>query len=209
MRLPLTLLAGTFATLLMGACGSGSDADSTSSAEAVVRRPADQEALTIGQWRVRLTVRPSRIGPIVFAARNLASAKRTNSDPWIEHDLLFRNTGNRPVTFADTRSSEFIGRPGKPQLLAADEGCGYARNSPTAPARAGACLTYLDLLTVKPHATVKRSVTLYEGLPGMGQPVPGTYVFRRPVRFQPGSEIPGESEGRSGVVRLTYQLEAR
>lgn len=168
-----------------------------------------QGALTVGRWRLRVSVRPSRLGPVVFATDNLARATPTDSAPWIQHDLVFRNAGDQPVTFADTRSSKFTGEAGHKRLLVAEQGCGYARNSPQAPAKAGACLAYLDLLTVKPHASAKRSVTLFKGLPGMDPLVAGAYVFRRPVRLQPGSRPPDEGEGRSGVVRVVFEIEAR
>jgi hypothetical protein len=152
---------------------------------------------------------PPGWGPIVFAARNLARAKPSNSHPWIVHDLVFRNTGDRPVSFADTRGSEFAGEAGHHRLLVADRGCGCARNSPRAPVRAGVCAAYLDSLVVKPHTSARRSITLFKGLPGMDRLSSGTYVFRREVRFQPGRRQPGEGEGRSRVVRLVYRIASR
>jgi hypothetical protein len=209
MRYAVAVLAGIFLILFVAGCGSGSDQDADSAGKAVDEARTTPEALTLGRWRVRVTVRPSRLGPIAFAAKNLAPTKRTNSHPWIEHDLVFRNTGDRPVTFDDTRSSTFIGKAGHARLLAADEGCGYALNYPGAPATAGSCAAYLDLLTVKPHTSAKRSVTVFEGLRGMDPLVAGTYVFRRPVRFQFGGQLPSDGEGRSGVVRLVYEVESR
>ena len=216
MRSLVTALAGALVALLVTAYGSGSDHDADVPSPAVSTAGAAQVALTTGRWRVRVAVRPSRLGPILFAARNLARAQATNSDPWmptnsdtwIRHDLDFRNTGDQPVTFADTRSSTFIGETGHRRLLVADEGCGYARKHPRAPVRAGACLLYLDLLTVKPHASAKRSITLFKGLPGMNRLVAGTYVFRRPVRFQPGSRQPGEGR-RAGVIGVVYEIASR
>jgi hypothetical protein len=125
------------------------------------------------------------------------------------HDLVFRNTGDRPVSFADTRSSEFARGSGHHQLLVGDEGCGYALNRPGAPARAGACLAYLDSLVVKPHASARRSITLFKGLPGMNRLSADTYLFRREVRFQPGTRQPGGGEGRWGVIRLAYRIASR
>jgi hypothetical protein len=209
MRYAVAVLAGIFLALFMAGCGSGSGQDADISGKAIDETRAGPEALTVGHWRVRVTVRPSRLGPIGFAAKNLVHAKRTNSHPWIEHDLVFRNTGNRPVTFDDTRSSTFIGEAGHERLLAADEGCGYALNYPGAPAKAGACQAYLDVLTVKPHASATRSITLVRGAPGMDPLVADTYVFRRPVRFQFGGQLPSDGEGRSGVVRLVYEVERR
>jgi hypothetical protein len=202
-------LAGSSMVLLLAACGSGSGPDAEAPAHANPRAAASQVALTTDHWRIQVSARPSRLGPIVFAARNLAGAKPSNSHPWIGHDLVFRNTGDRPVSFADTRGSEFVGEAGRNEILVADQGCGYARNSPRAPATPGACSAYQDPLVVEPHASVRRSITLFKGLPGMDHISSGTDVFRRPVRFQPGRHQPGESEGRSSVVRLVYQIAPR
>jgi hypothetical protein len=195
--------------LLTVGCGSGSGQGADISGKTVDASRAGPEALTVGRWRVRVTVKPSQFGPIGFAAANLARTKRTNSHPWIQHDLVFRNTGDRPVTFDDSRSSTFIGQADRDRLLAADEGCGYALNYPGAPAKAGACQTYLDVLTVRPHASANRSITLVRGAPGMDPLVAGTYVFRRPVRFKLGALPPDAGEGRSGVVRLVYKVKRR
>jgi hypothetical protein len=42
----------------------------------------------------------------------------------------------------------------------------------------------------------------------MDRLVAGTYVFRRPVRFQAGTRQPGEG-GRAGVVRIVYEIASR
>jgi hypothetical protein len=202
------VLAGILVALLLVACGAGSDQEANAPGKPIPAWGA-QEALSVGRWRLGVTVTPSRLGPISFAAKDLARAKRTNSDPWIEHDLVFRNSGDRTVTFADTRSSRFLGEGSDSRVLAADQGCGYALNSRKAPATAGACLSYLDLLRVEPDASAKRSITLFKGLRGMDRLAAGTYVFRRPVRFQFGQRMPGEAEGRSAIVRLVYEVEAR
>jgi hypothetical protein len=208
MRPLVTALAVALATPLIAACGSGSDEDPNVAARAAPPPAAAREPLTAGRWRIRVAVRPSRLGPIVVAARDLVRAKPTSFHPWIQHDLVFRNTGNRPVTFADTRSSKLIGEAAHNRLLVADQGCGYSRDRPQAAVRAGACLAYLDLLTVEPHASAERSITLFKGLPGMDRLVAGTYVFRRLVRFQAGSRQPGEG-GRLGVVRVVYEIASR
>jgi hypothetical protein len=210
MQSPLPVLAGIFAMLFMVACGSsGSGQGSEVPGEAVAGAQIAPKALTVGHWRVRVTVRPARLGPVAFAARNLAPAERGNSHPWIEHDLVLLNTGARAVTFADTRSSAFLGQGSERRLLAADEGCGWAQNSPKASAQAGACQASLEPIGVRPHASAKRSITLFWGLPGMDRLAAGRYVFRRPVRFQLGDRPPGEGAGRSEVLRLVYKVEAR
>jgi hypothetical protein len=205
MRSLPTALAGAFVILLITACGSGADRDADVPSEAASTTGAAHAALAAGRWRIGVAVSPSRLGPIVFAARNLARPKPTSSDPWIQHDLVFRNTGDQPVTFADTRSSKFVGESGHNRLLVADEGCGYSRMHPQAPVRAGACLAYLDLVTVKPHASAERPITLFKELPGMDRLVAGTYVFRRPIRFQAASRQPGGG-GRARVVTVVYEI---
>lgn len=209
MRSSVTVLAGTLVALLVAACGSDSYQDADIRVQPAPGSRAAQQALSIGRWEVGVTVKPSRLGPIVFAARNLVPAKRTGSKPWIRHALVFRNTSDRPVTFADTRSSAFIGDAGQRRLLAADERCGYSLDSPKAPAQAGACHSYLDLLTVKPHTTAERTITLFRALRGMDRLVSGTYVFRHPVRFQFRNRMPDEREGRSGILRLAYEVQVR
>jgi hypothetical protein len=210
MQSSLPVLAGILAMLFMVACGSsGSGQGSDVPGEALPSARVAPKALTVGRWRVRVTVNPSRLGPIAFAAKNLVRAERGNSHPWIEHDLVFRNTGARAVTFADTRSSAFLGQGTERRLLAADEGCGWAQDSPKAPARAGACRASLELIGVRPHASVKRSITLFWGLPGMNKLEAGRYMFRRPVRFQLGDRPPGKGQGHSEVLNLVYEVEAR
>lgn len=119
----------------------------------------------------------------------------------MQHDLVFRNTSDEPVTFADTRGAKLLGHP--PRLVAGDEGCGWARVTPESGVT-GACLMYLDPFTVRAHATVTRTVTLYKELPGMRRLLPGTYVFSRPVRFRVGTAMPEQGEGTSVVLKLRY-----
>jgi hypothetical protein len=119
--------------------------------------------------------------------------------------VLGNNEGNRPVTFADTRTARRLGPRRKPRLLVADQGCGY---SPVEGRIELACLTYLDIPTIKPHRARTRTVTLWKGLRGMGQLEPGTYVFRKKVHFQVGKRPPAEGAGRTATIRIVYQVEA-
>jgi hypothetical protein len=205
MRSLPTALAGALVILLMTACGPGADRDVAVPPDGAPPTGASQAALTAGSWRIAVAVRPSRLGPIVFAARDLARLKPTSSVPWLQHDVVIRNTGDQLVTFADTRTSKFIGESGHHRLLVADEGCGYSLTHPQAPARAGACRSYLDLLRVKPHASAERTITLFKALPGMDRLVAGTYVFRQPIRFQAAGRQPGGG-GRAGVVTVVYEI---
>jgi hypothetical protein len=154
------------------------------------------------KWNVQVTLSSSSTGPITVEAVGLRRAPRSDAHPWLQHELVFRNAGNRPVTFGDTRRSTFLGTP--PRLLAADRGCGYGIEHAGAPAEPGACLMYLDLLTVPPHGSATRTVTLFKDLPGMTRLVPGTYVFNRLIRFAPGTAIPDVDEGQSVTLKLRY-----
>src|SRR4051794_22153982 len=98
MRFPLMALAGSLTAVLLAACGSGSGQGAEAPAQAASTPPAVQGALTTNHWRVQVSVKPSRLGPLVFGAQHLAHAKPTNSHPWIVHDLVFRNTGDRPIS---------------------------------------------------------------------------------------------------------------
>jgi hypothetical protein len=192
--------------LLLAACDSGPSQKSGNAGSAAADTSLAREPLQVGHWRVRVSVEPHRIGSIAFAVTNVSYNGPSSSDFSIKHDLVFRNTGDRAITFDDTRSSMFLGEGPRKRLLAADEGCGYVLNSPQGVAHAGACRAYRDLLTVGAHKSAARSIHVSNGAPGMDRLVPGTYVFRRPVHFQPGNRPPDENEGRSGIVRLIYHV---
>jgi hypothetical protein len=151
-------------------------------------------------WSLRVAVGTPAVGPITVTALPLRPAAANDAHPWMQHELVFRNDGNRPVTFADTRTSRFLGEV--PRLIAGDEGCGYEQR----PARviAGACEMYLDAFTVPPHAAVTRTVTLFKELPGMKRLVPGTYVFPRPIRFAVGGTAPDAGDGHAAMVKVRY-----
>ena len=121
--------------------------------------------------------------------------------------MIFENRGDRPVQFADTSTSVFIGPSGQRMLLAAEGHCGYASDSKGARIEAGVCLLIEDAFVVEPHASVSRIVTLFKGLPGMKPLTPGTYVFDNLIRFRVGHHIPDVGAGRSVVLRLVYDIE--
>jgi hypothetical protein len=158
---------------------------------------------------VRVTVRPRRLGALVFAVGRFVPAEANEARAWIRHDLVLRNTGDRTVTVADTRRSAFARGPGRRRLLVADAGCGYAIDHPSAPVVAGVCQANLDLISIGPHASARRSVTLFEGLHGMHRLLAGMYVFRRAVRFQVGDVAPAVGQGHAGVLTLVYRVDRR
>jgi hypothetical protein len=187
---------------------TGCDTASPDENAAPARSPGSGHAgasATAGRWKVDVSLRPNRIGPVAFAARNLTRAPSTDSKPWLNHDLVFRNAGESPVKVDDTRSSSFVGQGGRDQLVVADEGCGYGSDGPGDPVEAGVCQLDLDLLTLEPGASEKRSITLFKGLRGMDALVAGRYVFERPVRFL----VKGDREKRSGTLRITYDIATR
>ena len=139
-------------------------------------------------WTLDISIRPTRIGPLQLMVEPAQEAPTNEAEPWIKHDVVFRNMGTRALRFDDTRTSKFLQLKGKARLITADEGCGYGVNSPGAPVKAGACQDYLDAMRVKPRRTEKREVTLSKELKGMDDLIEGTYVFRKEIRFRVGSE---------------------
>jgi hypothetical protein len=155
-------------------------------------------------WTVEVSFESSDLGPITVSVGPMRRVRPNDSRAWVEHDLVFTNRGDRPVTFADSRTAKWLGPGREPVLLAADQGCGYtlyARRIELA------CLTYLDIPTLKPHRARTRTVTLWKGLRGMEPLEPGTYVFRKKVRFQVGKRPPAESAGRTATLRLVYRVD--
>jgi hypothetical protein len=137
----------------------------------------------------------------------MSDARPNDAHPWVKHRLVFKNTGDRRVRFADTRTSAFIGWfRGRPTLLAADEGCGYVPETRESRLEAGGCFAYLDAFELKPQGSTSRTVTLSAGLRGMARLSAGKYVFRREIRFAAGHRIPAEGQGRTAVLRLTYDV---
>ncbi len=152
---------------------------------------------TAGGWHVEISVAPPEISPLAISVSDPRPAEQNDAQPWLQHDLVFENRGDDPVRFDDTRTSVLL----ENALLAADEGCGYGRLSPTSPIEAGACNTYLDNLIVRPGRAETRTVTLFKELDGMAPLTGGSYVFARPIRFRVGSGDVQEAE-----LRITYTI---
>jgi hypothetical protein len=187
------------ACLLVSACGTGPVAGA-SGVPGAARSPADTRT-----WVVHVTVAPSTAGAIEIGAGPVLPAQPNDAHPWMRHEIVFTNAGRRPVTFADTRTSAFLGGRDAPVLLAADQGCGYEKHPSRV--RPGVCLAYLDAFTIEPGASVVRAVTLFEGLPGMRPLAEGAYVFEQPLRFGIGRVAPSAGAGRAVTVTLTYDVE--
>jgi hypothetical protein len=194
------LLLGS--TVLLVGCGAETDRDTLPPERALAARAFDG-------WNIAVSIRPSGVSPVVFSVEAPRAAPRSDSHPWVQHQLVLENTGNRRVQFADTESSAFIGAPGTRRLIAADEGCGYAIQSATAPVEAGVCRLSLDSFDIKPHATKSRKITLFKGLRGMKPLIPGRYTFKKAIRFRIGHRAPAAREGRRVVLQIVYRLTRR
>ncbi|MGH3046711.1 MAG: hypothetical protein ACRDNC_06875 [Gaiellaceae bacterium] len=153
-------------------------------------------------WTVQVSVEPSDLGRIVVSVARVRRVQERDRRVWLQHDLVFENTSDRRITFAETRTAAVLGPPGRPMLVASDQACGYYRIKPLR----GACLLYLDFPTVRPHGSVSRTVTLWKGLPGMRPLAAGAYVFRKPLRFQVGREVPAKGSGRTVTIELVYRV---
>jgi hypothetical protein len=194
------LLLGTI--MLVLGCSGGSDPD-TSPHERL------RSARAIDGWQIKVSARPSIVSPIVLSVGPARAAPQNDAHPWVQHELILENRGNRLFQFADTDSSAFIGAPGTQRLIAADEGCGYSPQTVTSPIEARVCTLSLDVFAIKPHARVSRTITLFKGLRGMEPLTPGTYTFKRVIRFRAGRKAPAAHEGRGSVINIRYRLTRR
>jgi hypothetical protein len=154
-------------------------------------------------WNVGIGWGFSASGPLQIGVTGLwTTAPENDAHPWIRHKIVLKNTGAETLHFDDTDVSTFLGLP-EPELLAADEGCGWAQASPTAPVEAGACRLSLDTFEIPPGGTVKKEVTLFKDLPGMAPLQEGQYAFEKVYRFRVG-----DSETKTTVhLRLIYDVE--
>ena len=190
------------AIMLLPGCSGGSDPDSSPH-----QRP--RSARAIDGWQIKVSARPSIVSPIVLSVGPPRAAPQNDAHPWVQHELVLENSGNRLLQFADTDSSAFIGAPGTKRLLAADEGCGYSPQTATSPLEAGVCLASLDVFAIKPHARVSRTIALFKGLRGMEPLTPGTYTFKRVIRFRVGHKAPAAHYGRGFIVSIRYRMTRR
>jgi hypothetical protein len=155
-------------------------------------------------WVVTVSVEAIDLGPVDVSVGPLRPATGWGNQ-WLEHDLVFTNTSEREVTFADTWGAEVLGPRHRPMLIAtADWRCGYTAVRPLRVA----CVLPLDFLDIKPGRSVMRVATLWKGLRRMASLEPGTYVFRQPLRYRLGKYPPAEGKGRTGAIKLIYRVEA-
>jgi hypothetical protein len=165
-------------------------------------RHAPEARFASERWTVGVSVEPTDVGPITVSVGLTRSAPKSEAGVWIRHDLVLENRGSRPITFADTELSTFLGQR---VLIAADQGCGY-RYTGRSPVEAGVCRASLDVFVVEPNSSVRRTISLFQDLRGMAPLASGTYVFEKPIRFGVGRRIPEDGAGRAAVLRIAYEI---
>lgn len=160
-------------------------------------------------WRVLVSVEPSTFGPIAVSVGAVRPPPMTCSKccapAWLQHEIAVTNTSNRPVTFRGLGLTGKLGPRERPALLVASGPCGYGNSKRRITI---SCLAYLDIPTIGPHRTEKRTVTLWKELAGMSPLRPGMYVARYQLRFVVGRYPPAEGRGRRGTIKLVYRVEA-
>jgi hypothetical protein len=153
-------------------------------------------------WAVSVEVDRSASGPLEIGVGPIHATKENDAHPWIQHEIILTNTGSETLHFDDTDASAFLGLP-DPELIVADEGCGWGQASPTAPVEAGACRLSLDTFEIPPGGTVWKEITLFKELPGMAPLQEGQYTFEKVYRFRVGDSVTNSRVH----VRLIYDVE--
>lgn len=156
-------------------------------------------------WTVQVSVEPSDLGPIVVSVTQPRRVETHDPHVWLQHELVFENTSDRRITFADTWGWALLGPRGRPMLfVSADRRCAPWRIKPLRTV----CILPLNFPVVRAHGRLSRTVRLRKGLPGATLLAAGTYVFRQPLRFRAGREVPAEGAGRSVTISLVYRVAA-
>jgi hypothetical protein len=153
-------------------------------------------------WTVDVTVQHSPSGALEIAVGSVHEAAQNDAHPWIQHDVILRNSGDIPLYFEDTRATELLGRP-EPVLFAADRGCGHGDPGNGQPLEWDVCLAYLDAFTIPAHRAERREVTLFKDLRGLAPLGPGEYVFNKVYRYRIGDS----KQLHEVRVRLVYAIE--
>ena len=161
------------------------------------------EPAEIGRWAVDVSPSRSRLGSLQISTDAARRAPSRSSHPWIQHRMKITNLNDeRKVHLGDTRTSRYLDGPPDRALLGADDGCGYGFSEGQTGIDVGACLLYLDIPTLNPGESIRRTVTLFKGLDGMQPLEPGVYRFHKKVKFSVGHR----SE-RIRPLTITYDIE--
>ena len=161
------------------------------------------EPAEIGRWTVDVSLSRSRLGPLQISTGAARRAPSSTSHPWIQHRVKISNLNDeRKVHLGDTRMSRYLDGPPDRAVLGADEGCGYGFSEGQARIVIGACLLYLDIPTLIPGESIRRTVTLFKGLDGMQPLESRTYAFHKKVKFSVGHR-----PERIRSLTITYDIE--
>ena len=152
------------------------------------------EPAEIGRWTIDISLSRSRIGPLQLTTtpgrggvpEGLAEvvAPSSSSHPWMQHEVTITNLSERRVRLGDTRRSTYLDGPADRALLGADPGCGYGFSEGQQGIEVAVCALYLDIPTLSPGGSLKRTITLFKGLDGMQPLEPGTFSFHKKVKFR-------------------------
>jgi hypothetical protein len=152
---------------------------------------------------VDVSLSRSRFGPLLISTGAARRAPSSSSHPWIQHRVKFTNLNDqRKVHLGDTRTSKYLDGPPDRALLGADEGCGYGYSEGQEGIDVGVCAAYLDIPTLSPGESIRRTVTLFKGLDGMQPLEAGTYEFHKKVKFSVGHR-----PERIRSLTITYDIE--
>lgn len=126
----------------------------------------------------------SRVGPLQLSTGSVRRAPSSSSHPWIQHSVKITNLNDRKVHLGDTRTSRYLEGPVRRALLGADEGCGYGYSKGQDGIDVGVCTLNLDIPTLGPGESIRRTITLFKGLDGMQPLEAGSYAFHKKVEFR-------------------------
>lgn len=160
------------------------------------------EPAEIGRWTVGVSLDRSRIGPLQLTTGSVRRAPSSSSHPWIQHRVKITNMNDRKVRLGDTRTSKYLDGPVERALLGADEGCGYGYSEGQEGIDVGVCALYLDIPTLGPGESIRRTITLFKDLDGMQPLEAGTYAFHKKVKFR----VAHRPE-RTRRLTITYDIE--
>ncbi len=186
-------MAGCLACCLLAAAACESEVPSGQAHSAT----GNEARLELDRWVVTASVESVGLEPVQVVSSELRLGSRR---AWIEHILIFRNSGRKHVAYRDSRAAFFMPDSSKPVLAVADTGCGIDRwRKRFQPI----CAMYYQPFVVPPGRAARYDTVLVKGVKGMLELVPGTYRYER--RFW----IEGRPAGRApaGTVTVTYRIE--
>lgn len=171
--------------LLLASCTGGRDAPTPASVPTV-----------------QVTVRTEGLDFLSVTTSPLTEAEPGVSRQWLNHGIQVENRGNRTVYIDDHRTGAFLGDR---EILAADDGCGWAQGTPGEPVET-VCHANYRTTTIEVARAVDVPITLWRDLPGM-KSIGGTHFeFRKPVqiRFTGPFTDPRDAGEEQGAIVVVY-----